>query len=122
MEETLAIDILYRNAIHLCDEPPPGRFFHRPQRDLDQAPSDQDIPLRCVQSVGPNVPLSAMADRMAESGFTTFPVVDCQERCVGLISLRDVLKGRLRNLEAEQRRERTLHVRLPGGPAAFRKV
>ena len=51
---------------------------------------------------------------MAETGLTRLPVVtrDGSNTFLGIVSLRDLLQARLRNLEAEQRRERLLPVRL----------
>ena len=57
--------------------------------------------------------LRAIVYRMAETGFTRFPVVDrASERSRALVSLSDLLRGRSRTLEAEQRRERVLLPRL----------
>ena len=70
----------------------------------------------------PDEPLRMVVNRMAESGLTRFPVVDRgdKRRLLGIISLRDLLSGRTRNLEEERSRERVLRVRLPilGGRAA----
>jgi CBS domain containing-hemolysin-like protein len=50
---------------------------------------------------------------MAESGVTRMPVVSRADgRFVGMIALRDLLTARGRILDAEQRRERVLSVRL----------
>ncbi len=58
-------------------------------------------------------PLRAVVYRMAQSGFTRFPVVEHvgSRKLVGMISLTDMLKGRALNLDAEQRRERVLELR-----------
>ena len=57
--------------------------------------------------------LSTIAFRMAESGVTRMPVVERRDGTfVGMIALRDLLTARGRILEAEQRRERVLSVRL----------
>jgi CBS domain-containing protein len=47
---------------------------------------------------------------MAETGLTRLPVVtrDGSRKFLGIVSLRDLLQARVRNLEAEQRRERIL--------------
>jgi chloride channel protein, CIC family len=69
-------------------------------------------------------PLRVVVYRMAETGFTRMPVVDCaSEKFLGLISLDDLLKARARHLEEERRRERTLKLRffLPGGRLAEEK-
>lgn len=60
----------------------------------------------------PDEPLRVVVLRMAESGLTRFPVVERGEarRFVGMVSLSDLLKARIRNLEAERRRERVLSV------------
>ena len=51
---------------------------------------------------------------MAMSGLTRFPVLErgADRRLVGVISLEDLLKARVQNLEAEHRRERLLRVRI----------
>jgi len=56
----------------------------------------------------PDEPLRAVVYRMAATGLTRFPVVDRTDppKLVGMIALRDLLAARVRNLEAEQRRER----------------
>lgn len=62
----------------------------------------------------PDEPLRAVVYRMAESGFTRFPVVerDDPQELIGMISLNDLLKARVRNLEEERNRERVLRMRL----------
>jgi H+/Cl- antiporter ClcA/CBS domain-containing protein len=61
----------------------------------------------------PGEPLRAVVYRMAETGLTRFPVVGRKSRrLLGMIGLFDLLQGRLRNLEAERRRDRVLPVRL----------
>jgi chloride channel protein, CIC family len=62
----------------------------------------------------PDEPLRAVVYRMAESGFTRFPVVerDNPQKLLGIVSLGDLLKARTRNLEEERQRERVLHMRL----------
>jgi len=60
----------------------------------------------------PDEPLRVIVYRMAESGLTRLPVIerDGSRKLVGMVSLDDLLKARIRNLEAEQRRERVLTV------------
>jgi H+/Cl- antiporter ClcA len=62
----------------------------------------------------PDEPLRVVAYRMAETGLTRFPVVDRSDpgRLVGMVALADLLEARVRNLEAEHRRERVLPLRL----------
>jgi CIC family chloride channel protein len=56
--------------------------------------------------------LRVIVYRMAETGFTRFPVVDRESRLQGMVTLSDLLGARTRTLEAEQRRERVLRPRL----------
>ena len=62
----------------------------------------------------PDEPLRTVVYRMAETGYTRFPVVerDNPQQLVGMISLNGLLKARVRNLEEERRRERVLRMRL----------
>src|SRR5262249_32952779 len=62
----------------------------------------------------PDEPLRLVVYRMAETGLTRLPVVARHDpgKLVGMVSLRDLLQARVRNLEAEQRRERLLPIRL----------
>ena len=62
----------------------------------------------------PDEPLRVVVYRMAETGLTRFPVVEREDRqrLAGIIALTDLLKARVRNLEAERRRERILPLRL----------
>ena len=63
----------------------------------------------------PDEPLRVVVYRMAETGLTRFPVVDRgdKRKLLGMISLRDLLSARTRNLAEERERERVLRVRLP---------
>ena len=58
-------------------------------------------------------PLRAAVHRMAETGFTRLPVVERNDsrKLLGIVSLHDLLKARVRNLEEESHRERVLTVR-----------
>jgi CBS domain-containing protein len=62
----------------------------------------------------PDEPLRVVVYRMAQTGVTRLPVVErtASRTLVGMISLYDLLQARVRNLEAEQRRERLLFTRL----------
>ena len=61
----------------------------------------------------PDQPLRAVIYRMAETGYTRFPVVerDNPNKLVGIISLAAVLTARTRSLEEERKRERVLRMR-----------
>jgi chloride channel protein, CIC family len=71
----------------------------------------------------PDEPLRTVAYRMAETGLTRLPVVErgARRRVVGMIALADLLKARVRNLEAERRRERFLSARVVA-PGRSRRV
>jgi H+/Cl- antiporter ClcA len=80
-----------------------------------RAPGDETLGERAgtrpVVAYG-DEPLRAIAYRMAESAFTRMPVVARDGRFLGMIALRDLLTARGRILEAEQRRERVLSMRV----------
>lgn len=61
----------------------------------------------------PDEPLRSAVYRMAETGFTRFPVVEREnaQKLLGIVSLNDLLKARTRNLEEERQRERVLRIR-----------
>jgi H+/Cl- antiporter ClcA/predicted transcriptional regulator len=90
---------------------------HRPEGPLlmaDGTPPPERrlgaILRRTVVTARSNEPLRIVVHRMAETGLTRIPVVDAEDpmKLVGLITLKDVLKGRMRHLEEERRRERVL--------------
>jgi H+/Cl- antiporter ClcA len=60
-------------------------------------------------------PLRIVAQRMADTGLTRFPVVnnDRERKLTGMVALSDLLRARSRNLEEERHRERVLRIRLP---------
>ena len=62
-------------------------------------------------------PLRTVVNRMAETGFTRFPVLDPNGngKLVGMVSLKDLLHARTRALEDERARERVLRIRMPFG-------
>jgi CBS domain-containing protein len=66
----------------------------------------------------PDESLRAVMNRMAETGMTSLPVVqrDNPRQMVGNITLRDMLKARMKHIEEEKRRERPLplSVMVPG--------
>jgi chloride channel protein, CIC family len=64
----------------------------------------------------PDESLRAVVMRMAETGFTRLPVTDRSNgKLAGMISLRDLLMARVRNLNEERQRERVLQLRIPPG-------
>ena len=67
-------------------------------------------------AANPDEPLRLVVVRMAESGLTRMPVVDSDSGAlVGMVSLEDLLLGRVRNLTEERHRERPLRLRFPFG-------
>jgi CBS domain-containing protein len=62
----------------------------------------------------PDEPLRVVVHRMAETGRTELPVVErgSPDRLLGVLTLEDTLKARVRHLEEERRRERVLPIRL----------
>ncbi|QBD83664.1 chloride channel protein [Ktedonosporobacter rubrisoli] len=62
----------------------------------------------------PDETLRTVVYRMAETGFTRFPVVERGDRrkLVGMVSLNDLLKARTRNLAEERKREQVLRIRM----------
>jgi len=70
--------------------------------------------LRTTPTVAyPDEPLRVVVQRMADTGLTQFPVVERRGgKLAGMISLEDLLKARVMNLESERRRERVMQVRL----------
>ena len=65
----------------------------------------------------PDESLRAVVYRMAGSGITRFLVTDRTKRnkLLGLVSLEDLLRARIRNLDEERTRERVLKIRVPFG-------
>ena len=58
----------------------------------------------------PDEPLRVVVNRMADTGLTRLPVVDRDNprKLMGIVSLNDLLKAHVRNLEEERHRERVL--------------
>src|SRR5262249_27743791 len=84
----------------------------------DSAPAG-DAPLGGVTPAGttarrPDEPLRVIVHRMAETGLTCLPVIEEKggrhghDSLLGLVTLKDMLKARVRHLEEERRRERVL--------------
>ena len=89
---------------------------------LENGQPRRDTPLTELATAEPVVayadePLRAVVNRMAETGYTRFPVVDREggSKLVGMIALHDLLHARTRALEAEGLRERVLRIHFPFG-------
>jgi H+/Cl- antiporter ClcA/CBS domain-containing protein len=85
------------------------------RNDIESAAVDETKPLADVVRALPVVahgdePLRVVVHRMAETGLTRLPVVEraAQPKLVGLVTLKEALKARVRHLEEERRRERVL--------------
>jgi CIC family chloride channel protein len=76
-----------------------------------------EIATREPQVAFADEPLRRVVNRMADSGFTRFPVLDPKGtgKIVGMVSLKDLLLARTRNLEDERARQRVLRIRMPFG-------
>ena len=97
-----------------------GAITRNNLQHLIQDPKNMTQPLGEVVRKDPVVafadePLRMVVYRMAETGFTRFPVVERDEtrKLVGMISLNDLLRARTRALEEERNRERVLRMHLP---------
>jgi chloride channel protein, CIC family len=100
------------------------QLFHRMP---DRAPGVRlsEIATQKPQVAFADEPLRTVVNRMAESGFTRFPVLDPRGdgKIVGMVALNDLLHARARNLEDERARERVLRIRMPfGRQAKERKI
>ena len=60
-------------------------------------------------------PLRVVVNRMAETGYTRFPVVERGDnrQLVGMVGLHDLLQAHSRAIQEERRRERVLRIHLP---------
>jgi CBS domain-containing protein len=76
-----------------------------------------EIATKNAQVAFSDEPLRAVVNRMADSGFTRFPVLDPRGngQIVGMVALNDLLRARTKNLEDERARERVLRIRMPFG-------
>lgn len=75
------------------------------------------LPTKRPQVAYPDEPLRRVVERMADSGFTRFPVLDSTGNgsVVGMVALHDLLHARTKNLEDERARTRVLRIRMPFG-------
>jgi H+/Cl- antiporter ClcA/predicted transcriptional regulator len=90
------------------------------QPSVDTASDGNIYPLETLIKPNPIVayadePLRVVVYRMAETNLTRFPVLerhaDGTSKLVGMVSLHDLLKARVRHLEEERHRERVLQLR-----------
>lgn len=94
-----------------------GVVTSRAARTWSDGPAVAAVASREVVKADPDEPLRLVVYRMAETGRTRLPVVDQDGRVVGLVTLSDLLKARVRHLEEEQRRERVFSLTWPNGAA-----
>jgi CBS domain-containing protein len=71
----------------------------------------RDVMTRQVVTVGPETSAKYAAEVMAEHGFAALPVIDDDDRLVGIVAEADVLRDRLPQ-------DPRLHLRRDGGPSA----
>lgn len=102
-----------------------GHTQHNGHQAQDMEPAEQIYYLSSAMHSRPVVaypdePLRSTVYRMAESGYTRLPVVDREhpDQLLGMVSLQDLLKARVRNLDEERRRERVLKLSLLFAPRA----
>jgi H+/Cl- antiporter ClcA len=102
-ENNLRGVITRKHLRKILDEP------HAPREKLSELARENPV------VAYPDEPLRVVVYRMAETGFTRFPVVDREDekKLLGMISLRDLLSARTRSLDEERNRERVLRIRLP---------
>ena len=57
--------------------------------------------------------LRLAAERMGQSGLTSYPVLDTNGRFTGILNVSDLLQARVQSADREGRRHRVLQVRWP---------
>jgi len=103
-EDRKLLGVITRNALyHLLHNGPP------PQTPLPEVANKEPV----VAYV--DEPLRVVVNRMAETGYTRFPVVERGDKrqLAGMVGLHDLLQARSRAIQEEGRRERVLRIRLP---------
>ena len=92
-----------------------GQYERMPERAA--AVRLAEIATRKPEVAYADEPLRRVVNRMADSGFTRFPVLDPANdgRIVGMVALKDLLLARTRSLEDERARQRVLRIRMPFG-------
>jgi CBS domain-containing protein len=104
--------ITRRNLLNASLSAPP--YFSGPRSDVESAAITQPV------VAFPDETLRVVANRMADTGVSGVPVVDRErrDRLLGIVTLVDLLEGRLIDLEEARTAERVLHMRMtfPVGP------
>jgi CBS domain-containing protein len=80
----------------------------------------EDVSFAAVPPIGPESTLREAADRMVRTGQTAIPVVDEEQRLLGLVTVRELLVARSRAFIAEYEQQRTLVLRMPFARAEAR--
>ncbi|MCC7233924.1 MAG: chloride channel protein [Bryobacterales bacterium] len=97
------------------------------RKDIHRILASPRVPNAALSSLGRHSPAVAYSDeplrvvvnRMAERQLTRMPVVDANdEKLVGMVSLEDLLGGRVRVLSEERTREQVLRLWMPKSPNA----
>ncbi|SPE34578.1 CBS domain containing protein (fragment) [Candidatus Sulfopaludibacter sp. SbA3] len=108
-EDRRLVGAITRNSLHhlLHNGQPPGTRLAE-VADTNPVVAFADEPLRLV------------VNRMAETGYTRFPVVEREDSqtLVGMVGLHDLLQARTRSIQEERSRERVLRIRLPFRPSS----
>ncbi len=106
-ENRTLLGSITRNTLHqLLENGPPPQTPLAEVADKNPIVAYDDEPLRIV------------VNRMAETGYTRFPVLQRGDgrKLVGMVGLHDLLHARTRVLEEERKRERVLRIHIPFGP------
>ena len=106
-ENRTLLGSITRNTLHqLLHNGPPPQTPLAEVADKNPVVAYEDEPLRLV------------VNRMAETGYTRFPVLERGDtrQLMGMVGLHDLLHARTRALQEERRRERVLRIHLPFGP------
>jgi CIC family chloride channel protein len=114
-ENRRLLGVISRNHLQNILEEPHNRGSH--QRLVDVMAPDPIVAYS-------NEPLRVVAQRMVESGFNRFPVVDPSDetRLLGMVSWDELFRARSRNWEEERVRERVLRLRLPIGSGEHERI
>jgi CBS domain-containing protein len=113
MKRSILTEKVSRRGFHLTREYAIDPLETMFVREVMRERRLKDLTDRTRLTAFPDEPLRVVVYRMAEHGATRLPVVSREDptKVLGLVSLRDLLRARTRDLKEERHRERTLRVR-----------
>ncbi len=82
-----------------------GKMNERPQDLFLERRRVHQIMTRKLISVGPDTPLLDAAIKMLDDRVSCLPVVDARMRCMGIVTMRDLLTWSLRCMQGDQNAE-----------------